>query len=203
MTLLKRFYWRNGAVFGLLAASLWFAGKAGYMEAKAELAQHLLEQAWMKRLQDGREYKPWPWADTTPIARLSFPDQDLHFVVLSGASGRNLAFAPAHMSASVMPGQNGVSVIGGHRDTHFAFLQWLHVGDQFELQNPNGKYVSFEVEEIIIADVRRSEIRLDSQEPVLALVACYPFDSSDVGGPLRYMVLAKRCCEEPASKSVI
>lgn len=183
--------WRNGAVYGLLVAALWFAGKAGYMEAKAELAQYLLEEAWVKRLQDGKEHKPWPWADTTPIARLSFPAHKKQLVVLAGASGRNLAFAPAHLSASVLPGQEGVSVIGGHRDTHFAFLQWMNIGDEILLQNQHGEHTVFQVDEIMIADVRHSEIRLDADESVLALVACFPFDSADVGGPLRYMVLAR------------
>lgn len=183
--------WRNGMVCGLLLAALWLAGKAGYMEAKAEFAQYLLEQAWMKRLQDGLEHKPWPWADTSPIARLSFPKQQMNLVVLAGASGRNLAFAPAHLSASVLPGQAGVSVIGGHRDTHFTFLESVKIGDQFQLQTTGGQTTTFAVEEILITDVRRSEIRLDAQHPVLALVACYPFNSADTGGPLRYMVMAK------------
>ena len=166
--------WRNGLVIALLVACLWLAGKAGYMEAKAQLAQQLLQQAWHKHLLDGKPHKPWPWADTAPIARLRFPHQSMELVVLSGASGRNLAFAPAHLSASVMPGQIGVSVIGGHRDTHFSFLQSIQLGEVIQLQNASGEHTQFEVEDILVTDVRHSEIRLDAEQPMLALVACYP-----------------------------
>ena len=35
---------------------------AGYMTAKAGLAQILLQRAWQQRLETGVAAKPWPWA---------------------------------------------------------------------------------------------------------------------------------------------
>ena len=184
--------WRKRIALLLMVLAIWLLGESAYMAAKAQLAQYLLDDAWQRHLQDGAEHRPWPWADTSPIARLVFPQQDKKLVVLSGASGRNLAFGPAHLNASVQPGHIGVSVIGGHRDTHFAFLREVELGEQFLLQSRDGGLQWFEIVQIQVTDVRESEIVLQTDEPVLALVACYPFHALDSGGPLRYLVVARR-----------
>lgn len=184
--------WRRRIALLLMVLAFWFLGESAYMTAKAQLAQYLLDEAWQKHLQDGQPHRPWPWADTSPLARLVFPQQDKKLVVLAGASGRNLAFGPAHLSASVQPGHTGVSVIGGHRDTHFAFLREVELGEQFLLQSRDGGLQWYQIVQIQVTDVRDSEISLQADEPVLALVACYPFNALDSGGPLRYLVIARR-----------
>ena len=70
---------RKGAVLALAAlliagSSVPFAG-AGWIHAKAMLAQVLLERSWQARLAggDAGAAKPWPWADTAPVARLQVP----------------------------------------------------------------------------------------------------------------------------------
>ena len=45
---------------------------------------------------------------------------------------------------------------------------------------------------IDVVDSRRGSLLLDTDTPVLSLVTCYPFDEADVGGPMRYVVTAKR-----------
>ena len=65
------------------------------MPVKAEVAQQLLNRAWTATSDDRRNVKPWPWADTWPVARLRLPGSGEPLTVLAGASGRNLAFAPA------------------------------------------------------------------------------------------------------------
>jgi sortase A len=111
--------------------------------------------------------------------------------VLSGASGRNLAFAPAHLEGSAVPGEPGVIVIAGHRDTHFEILQELTTGMQIVVEDAGGAVHRFEVTAIEIVDSTRSGIRLDSAEPALVLSTCYPFDALTAGGPLRFVVQAR------------
>lgn len=186
---------------GLVVFGGWQMGHAGYLLAKAELAQWLLEQAWLEMRQQppadsdsaGRvtTVPPWPWADTWPLVRMHWPALGVNQIVLAGASGRNLAFAPAHLSASVAPGDTGMSVIGGHRDTHFAFLQDVMIGDEFVLETVQGFRIGFQVKEIHITDVRHSRIALDASVPKIALVACYPFVDWEAGSPLRYLVIAE------------
>jgi len=174
----------------LLVFGVWQVGHAAYMLAKAKMAQYLLSQAWNEMQAGAVARKPWPWADTFPLVKLQFADDEA-MIVLAGASGRNLAFAPAHVSASVKPGVRGVSVIGGHRDTHFASLEDAKVQDLLTVEYPGGERLFYQVTQVSVVDSRSSTIALDAEQSMLALVACYPFDSFDAGGPLRFVVIAE------------
>ena len=113
------------AVACLLCRGFWQLGQGAYIPAKAWLAQELMQHAWTRAGEGEARPVPWPWADTWPVARLSAMAGDVNLIVLAGGSGRTLAFGPGHLSASAMPGTAGNSVIAGHRDTHFNFLQHL------------------------------------------------------------------------------
>lgn len=181
--------WRSRAALlaGLLAAGLGL--DAGWLHAKAWLAQALLQQAWTATRAAQTAHKPWPWADTHPVARLRVAAHGVDQIVLAGDAGRSLAFGPGWAEASAAPGQAGPSVISGHRDTHFAFLQALAPGDAIELESPRGtrRYV---VAALRVADVRREALALDGRD-ALWLVTCWPFDALSAGGPLRYVVRAE------------
>jgi sortase A len=96
---------------------------AVYIYIKAESAQYLIADAWHKNLQSDVQHKPWPWADTYPVAVLIIEHQSWY--ILAGASGRNLVFAPTHVSSTPVPGELGNSMIIGHRDTQFSSLKKL------------------------------------------------------------------------------
>jgi sortase A len=165
-------------------------GGAAWINAKAHVAQWLIARAW-SRAQAGERVRPWPWADTWPVARLTIAGDEQPLWVLEGASGRNLAFGPAHDPASVLPGERGNSVIEGHRDTHFARLRGVRVGDSLEIERPDGRLSTFHVVEVQVVDSRRWRISLEtSGPPRLTLVTCYPFDTIRPGGPLRLVVTA-------------
>jgi len=153
-------------------------------------AQLLLETAWSETLNGQMEVKPWPWADTWPVARLSAPDLGISRIVLAGASGSSLAFGPGHLFGSASPGEAGNIIISGHRDTHFSFLKDLKAGDQLQLQS-NNKTESYQVTEIIILDKTNVDVIPTDLNNKLLLVTCYPFDAIQTGGPLRYIVIAK------------
>lgn len=140
---------------------------------------------------DGRNARPWPWADTWPIARLHLPGIDDPLIVLAGASSRNLAFGPVHVEGTAPPGAEGVSVIAGHRDTHFRVLQHLQIGDHIEVEAPGSVFRSYRIAAIDVVDAERGAIRLDADGSAILLVTCYPFDAAVPGGPLRYVVTAR------------
>ncbi|MBT8063350.1 MAG: class GN sortase, partial [Gammaproteobacteria bacterium] len=75
----------------LLLQALW-------IPAKAELAQWLMARAWQRSLEGSTDVRPWPWADTRPVAVLEAPRLGIRQFVLEGASGRNLAFGPATLT---------------------------------------------------------------------------------------------------------
>jgi len=175
----------------LFALAAWQASAALYIPAKAVLAQQLLARAWMRAQAGEASAKPWPWADTKPVARLRVPARHVDLIVLAGASGRTLAFGPALASGSALPGAAGTSVIAGHRDTSFRFLRELRIGDAMELESVTGVREAFVVTHTEIADSRNSLLRLEPSGRALVLVTCYPFDAVVPGGPLRYVITAE------------
>lgn len=179
------------AVSCLFCLGFWQLGQGAYIPAKAWLAQELMQRAWQKT-QDGHgESPPWPWADTWPVARLLAKGGDIDLIVLEGGSGRTLAFAPGHLSVSAMPGEIGNSIIAGHRDTHFHFLQFMKRGESIMVETADGDTHLYRVTDIDIVDSRRGSIVIDTESPMLSLVTCYPFGAPQAGGPLRYVVTAE------------
>jgi len=166
-----------------------------YIFAKAELAQTLIAHAWHKNLQSVEQHKPWPWADTHPVAELIIKDKNWY--VLAGASGRNLAFAPTHVSSTPVPGEIGNSVIVGHRDTQFNSLKRLQKGDVIEVKTKH-KRQQFKVTMLRIAVHSQLEYlhtslnndTFDGDQPSLTLITCYPFDSLLPNPTHRYVVRA-------------
>ena len=177
--------------FTMVFLGLWNVGQGSWIYIKAELAQYLLEKAWTRTLKGEHKAKPWPWADTWPVARLQLPHYGIDLIVLSGASGRTLAFGPGHVSTSAQPGQKGTSILNAHRDTHFAFLEHVKDGDKILVQQSNGASRSYTIRAIDIVDARHTKIRNAHAENHLVLITCYPFSAMITGGPLRYVVTAE------------
>jgi len=177
---------------GLISVSVWQLGETAYIHAKAWLAQRLIAAAWDKAGESCVGVKPWPWADTYPVARIDAPRQRARLMVLSGASGRTLAFGPGHVAGTPLPGENGNSVVSGHRDTHFAFLRELRSGDVLMVQAANGGIARYVVSAAEVVHRKDMRVLLDAGDDRLTLVTCFPFDSPVPGGPLRYVVVATR-----------
>lgn len=194
-----RRHWPVGvAVTCLFCLGFWQLGQGTWIPAKAWLAQELMQRAWRRAEAGYEDTKPWPWADTEPVARLIAKEGRIELIVLSGGSGRTLAFAPGHMEASVLPGDVGNSIIAGHRDTHFEFLKRVERGDELVVERDDGRHYRFRVTHIDVVDSRFGSILLDTGRPMLSLVTCYPFDTHDTGGPMRYVVTAELVDRHPS-----
>lgn len=181
-----------GLVVALLATvALWNLGQGIWIHVKAHVAQRLLQQAWARTIAGEREVKPWPWADTWPVARLRVPAHGVDLIVLDGVSGRTLAFGPGHVASSAPPGHAGTALVTGHRDTHFRFLARLKPGEQVLLEAPGQASRRYVVRDIAVVDSRAAVIRTGDDVNRLVLITCYPFDAIVPGGPLRYVVAAE------------
>ena len=173
----------------ILAVAGWQLATAGYMLGKAWLSQYLIAQAWQQTLVDNKAHKPWSWADTYPLFELSLPRLDQHSHVLAGASGRNLAFSSAHVSARGLPGQLRSSIVSGHRDSHFAFLQDVLLGDEIVVISYKGR-LSYHVTSMQIIDSRKTQLTIRNKAELI-LTTCYPFNALTAGGDLRYVIYAE------------
>lgn len=180
-----------------LALAIQQFSSGAYIYLKARLAQVLLEHSWAQA-KVGKVVKPWPWADTKAVMRLRVPSLGIDQIVLEGASGRTLAFGPGFMLASSLPGQGGTSVISGHRDTHFDFLQKLNLGDEIILETADGKVYKYSVKQSQVADTRKTSLKFEANHGNLLLVTCYPFNVIAPTGPLRYVLRA-----EPADTAAV
>ena len=184
--------WQLWLASGALAFGVWQFGQGSYIQAKAWLAQVLIKQAWARTLDGEAQAKPWPWADTWPVARITVPDRGIERFVLAGANGRAIAFGPGHVFGTPLPGEAGNSVIGGHRDTHFAFLRELQHGEEIVVQESAAAIRRYRVEHSEIVDKGDTRALAQADDGArLTLITCYPFDALRAGGPLRYVVTAK------------
>ena len=169
--------------------------RAAYLYVKAQLAQTMLHQAWARTLDAQQPIKPWSWADTTTAARLSYTlsdsDSGHSVIVLDNASGEAMAFGPGHVAGALDDASNTTIALGGHRDTHLAFLEFADKQSVFELQVPSGKTLTYHFEDSFVVDSSSQQLQIASDAPGLVLITCYPFNALQTGGPLRLVVRAK------------
>ncbi len=184
--------WRRIAAALVCAAGLAMLAAGSSIHAKAWLAQRLIERAWDRNLAEGRPVaKPWGWADTTPVARIGFERQQRSLIVLSGDSGRVLAFGPGHRVDTPLPGGTGNAVVSGHRDTHFALLRDVAIDDPIDVESLDGRHRRYRVDGLRIVDKSRIDIAADQGRDELTLVTCWPFDAPVPGGRWRLVVSAR------------
>lgn len=178
-------------VLGLLfTVGSWQVGSSVYLLAKAQLAQYLIADAWQTTLKQGGQQKPWEWADTYPIAKLSFPNLDQTSYVLEGANGRNMAFGPARTLTGGMPGDSLSTIISAHNDSHFSFLKEVKLGELIHVETIDGNF-AYRIKDLKVIDSSKYQI-LINQTDELILTTCYPFGALQSGGQFRYQVTAVR-----------
>jgi len=174
----------------MVLLGLWQTGSGAWIYVKARLAQVLLRQAWAGTLAGEQDVKPWPWPDTWPVARLVVPRLGIDQIVLEGAHGRTLAFGPGRLKSPASARDVGTTILTGHRDTHFRFLETLRAGETLLLQARTGLWHRFTVRDGQIVDSRTASIRIDEDGRHLILVTCYPFRTLTRHTPFRYVVTA-------------
>jgi sortase A len=180
-----------GLVVALAGFGSWQVAEGAWTHVKARLAQHLLQRAWERTAGAQTRVKPWPWADTWPVARLRLPAHGVDLIVLHDVSGRTLAFGPGHAPGSAPPGAAGTTIVSGHRDTHFRVLERVRPGDEIVVDAAGGRQVRYRVRETAVVDSRLAAVQDTADAARLVLITCYPFDAVRPGGPLRWVVAAE------------
>lgn len=171
-------------------------GQGAYIHAKALVAQVLLERAFEKTIATGHETKPWSWADTWPVARIDVKRLHARTIVLAGSSGQALAFGPGHVERTPDAGERGVAVYSAHRDTHFAFLKNVVIGDEIEVTRSDGKQFRYQVDATSVVRFDASGIDPLADGYHLVLSTCWPFEAL-TPGPERYLVHATMIVSAP------
>ena len=186
----RKLLWVKIILAALLTVGSWQVGSSVYLLAKAHLAQYLIAGAWQETIKDGEKHKPWDWADTHPVAKLTFPSLNETSYVLEGASGRNMAFGPARSITSGMPGEPLSTLVSAHNDSHFAFLRDVKLHDKIHIQTLGGEF-KYQVVDLQVIDSSQQHVLINTIDELI-LTTCYPFNALQTGGNLRYQVTARR-----------
>ena len=173
----------------LTVLGLALVGNGLAIHAKAILAQFLLDRAFAKSLETGQPVKAWSWADTWPVARLEVPRLGVSAIVLDGGSGEALAFGPGHVAGTPDPGEAGASVIAAHRDTQFAFLRDIRIGDKIRVTRRDRVTLWFRITGTAVVPWDASGIDPHQEGYWLVLSTCWPLNAVRSGN-LRYIVRA-------------
>src|SRR4029078_238405 len=185
------------AVIGLI-----LFGQGAYIHAKALVAQVLLERAFEETIATGRETKPWSWADTWPVARIEVNRLHASAIALAGSSGQALAFGPGHVEGTPDAGERGVAVYSAHRDTHFAFLKNIVIGDEINVTRQDSRTFRYRVDTTAVVRFDASGIDPLAGGHELALSTCWPFDAL-TQGPERYLVHATMLGDAPGARWIL
>jgi sortase A len=161
------------------------------MPTKAWVSQKLIAYNWQQNMVTKHALPPWPWADTTAIAKMHVPRLKKSLVILKGTDPSTLAFSAGVMHQYSSLTLHSPFVVAGHRDTHFEFLQVLKINDVISLTDISGKTQQYAIEEMNVINSDDSPLLVDESDNSLILVTCYPFNALRAGGSLRYVVKAK------------
>jgi len=187
--------------------------QASWLPAKAWVSQQLIQHSWQQAMAAQKRnqanlpsqkinneggiisqqvtIKPWPWADTFPIAELAFERLDKSIVVLNGGDPTTLAFSAGAIAPFNQTHASKPFVVAGHRDSHFSFLEDIAMKDVISLTDAQGRDRLYQVERIDIVDASSGQMPLLADESNLVLITCYPFQGIGSDSDERYVITAK------------
>lgn len=167
-------------------------GRGLIIPAKAFLSVHLLEHAWNKARAGDSLARPWPWMDSRPVAKLTFPSQNhKSYVVMEGVSGSVLAFSPGWHPETSYPGTQGITLISAHNDTHFRYLKMIEINDIITMTDTKNTQHHFRTTQIFTTQTPKITIA-ESSSDLLILTTCAPSSIPGQRTLKRYAVIAKK-----------
>jgi LPXTG-site transpeptidase (sortase) family protein len=123
-----------------------------------------------------------------PVGLIEIPRVDVRAMVVEGVDSRSLDRAVGHIPGTALPGTLGNSVLAAHRDTLFAGLRHVELGDRITLRTDLRSY-TYRVSAIDVVAPTAVHVMEPTAHAVLTLITCFPFDF--VGpAPMRFVVSA-------------
>jgi sortase A len=159
-------------------------------QRREEMPARLIERAWDRRLAGDEGARPWPWLESVPVARLTVPAFNKDFVVMQGASGKVLAFAPGWNEGTSLPGDPGISLISAYSDRHFGFLRNAYPGLEIIVQDQAGREHHYIVQETLIAQDPDIRVPDSAERGTLLLSTSFPFNNWQQGRDMNFVVVA-------------
>jgi LPXTG-site transpeptidase (sortase) family protein len=140
-------------------------------------------------------------APGTLIALIEIPRVHVRAMVVEGVDTKSLERAAGHLPGTALPGTPGNSVMAAHRDTLFAGLRHVRLGDLIILRTDEREF-SYQVSGIDVVTPRSLHVLDPTSHPSLTLITCFPFDF--VGpAPMRFVVSATEMSAAAAARPQI
>ena len=135
--------------------------------------QRQLQAQWEKQLTIATTPGLPQLSSSEMLTRVSIPKINLDAIVVEGATPKQLAIGPAHITETAFPGETGNAVITGHRDTFFRHIYELQKGDIIFVRR-NGEVFKYEVTGKRIVKPEDVSVLKPSADAQLTLITCYP-----------------------------
>jgi sortase A len=195
-TSIKKLTLKTIAQYGcaaLCAAGITVAASGAAVPITAKISQVLLEQAYTRTLVSGDVQQILGSSDMKLAGKISVPRLGITEIILDAGtqqvSKKAMRAGPILLANSAAIGRSGTTIIAAHRDTHFAFLKDIRVGDVIEAAGKDGVIMPYRVNNMQIVEADKFTITKGQVQNELALSTCYPFGSVK-GGTKRYVVHA-------------
>lgn len=112
--------------------------------------------------------------------------------IYSGIDEETLKKGPGWMSESSLPGDDGMSVILGHRNrNHLKIIEYVQAGDEIIFRYLDGRSISYSVTDVQIFENSADWVLPQPEGNMLVIVTCYPFRYSG-SAPGKFQVVCKR-----------
>ncbi len=176
-----------------LTAGVAVSAYAGYQiqATKAEISKTYIEAAelsWIKEANAELAIKARVTTGTF-LGTINIPTIKKTFNIFEGTEAKQLDKGVGHYVKSVMPGLSDNSVLAGHRDTVFAELGKVKIGELIKIRVREGNF-TYKVSAIRIVDKNDRTVIVPTPEATLTLSTCFPFRFIG-NAPQRYIVSAK------------
>lgn len=127
------------------------------------------------------------------FAQMSFPDIDFSVKVYFGDNDRILRRGAGMYAGSQLPGFKRTTLIAGHSWTVLNAVQHAEISDEIEIKTNYGRYV-YEIFDIVLAksDFDSYVDLKQTDEDILVVYTCYPFERLVGRLSIRYFIYARR-----------
>ncbi len=115
-------------------------------------------------------------------------DVDLYY----GDDDKILTLGAGQYDNEVIPGKKGIILIGGHNITYFEPLQNIKIGDEVIITTNYGSFSYCAYETKIVNIAEESMYDYSSDEEILILYTCYPFEHIKNESNERYIIYCSR-----------
>lgn len=164
----------------LVLHSLYHMGQAqlqmNQAEAQFEMQEKVKQESKPVVKEEQVKKDPEPNAKEEPTLEntfISIPKLKRKLPIVEGIDKEALKKGVGHFTTSVIPNQEGTSILAAHRDTFFRGIDVLKLGDSFVINTKNTD-TTYTITERKIVDKSYLLPTVKKEKPELVLITCYP-----------------------------